>query len=180
MDKHQEKEARPGTVSVIERNINALLERRKEQLNKRTFQHKIVHAITKFAGSMTSVYIHLIFFGIWIVWNAGVFNVKPFDPSFIILATFAAVEAIFLSTFILISQNIMRSEENKEAELDLQISLLTEHEVTRILTMLSAIAKKIGIEEIVDKEIEELSKDIHPEKVMDSMESASEDKAPDE
>lgn len=165
------------TANVVERNINALLQRRKEEKDKRTTQHKIVNAITNFMGSMPSVYIHLFVFGIWILWNLGWFQLKPFDPSFLILATFAAVEAIFLSTFILISQNQLRIEENKRAELDLQVSLLTEHEVTRVITMLSAIAKKMRLEAIVDEEIKELSKDIDPQNVMDTMENASEKKS---
>ena len=173
MDENNE-EVTPGTTKVVERNIATLLQRRREQLNKRSVQYKIVNAITTFAGSMMSVYIHLAVFGVWIILNLGYFNLKPFDPSYIFLATFAAVEAIFLSTFILISQNSMRVEDDKRAELDLQISLLTEHEVTHILKMLSAIAKKMGLEEIVDDEIDELSKVTHPEKVMDEMESANE------
>jgi uncharacterized membrane protein len=160
-----------GAEKVVERNINALLERKIEQLNNRSAQHKLVDAITSFAGSMLSVYIHLFVYLTWIICNIGYLPFKPFDPSFIILATFAAVEAIFLSTFILMSQNLMSEEANKRAELDLQISLLTEHEVTRIMTMLTAIATKMGLENIVDEEIQELTKDIHPENVMDTMES---------
>ncbi len=162
----------PQTAKIVERNIEALLHRTKEQIKKRSVQHKVVNAITTFAGSMLSVYIHLLVFGIWIIWNLGLLKLKPFDPSFIILATFAAVEAIFLSIFILMSQNHLTKEQDKRAELDLQISLLAEHEVTHILKMLSAIAKKMGLDDIVDQDIIELSQDIQPEKVMDEMESA--------
>lgn len=119
---------------------------------------------------MASLYIHLLLFGIWIFWNSGFLNLKPFDPSFIILATFAAVEAIFLTTFVLIGQRHMNVQADKWAELDLQISLLTEHEVTKILTLITAIAKKMDIEVVEHKEIAELSKDIHPDNVLDTME----------
>ena len=163
----------PQLAKIIDRNINALVARRKEEENKRDLQSRVVDAITSFTGSMNFVYIHLAFFLIWVFWNLGWLVVKPFDPSFIILATFAAVEAIFISTFVLISQNKMNIEADKRAELDLQISLLTEHEATRMITILTAIAKKIGLEEIINEEIEELSKDIQPEKVLDKMESES-------
>ena len=86
---------------------------------------------------------------------------------------YSAVAAIFISPFVLKSQNKMNLEAEKRAELDLQISLLTEHEVTRMMTILTAIAKKIGLEEIINEEIVELSKDIQPEKVLDKMESES-------
>ena len=119
---------------------------------------------------MLFVYIHLILFGVWIFWNAGWIGLKPFDPSFVILAMFASVEAIFLSTFVLISQNRMNAQADKRADLDLQVSLLAEHEVTRLITLVTAIAKKMDIEEAYNPEIDELSKDVQPEKVLDTME----------
>jgi uncharacterized membrane protein len=163
----------PQTAKVVERNVNALLHRKKEEDRKRNFQERMVDAVTAFAGSMLSLYIHLIFFGTWITWNSGWTSLKPFYPSFIILATFAAVEAIFLTTFVLIGQKRMNIQADKWAELDLQVSLLTEHELTRIMNLITAIAKKMEIEEAHDEEIEELSKDIHPEKVLDTIEKSS-------
>ena len=163
----------PKMVKVVERNIKVLVDRRKEERDKRNHKEIIVDSIASFTGSIMSVYIHLIFFGIWILWNVGWLNIKPFDPSFIILALFAAIETIFLSTFVLISQNRMNAEANKRAELDLQIVLLTEHEVTRMMTLVTAMAKQMGIKEADDKEIEELSKDIPPERVLETMEKVT-------
>jgi len=57
----------------------------------------------------------------------------------------ASVEAIFLSTFVLISQNRMQAQANKRAELDLQISLLAEHEVTQLVTLLDAVARRLDV-----------------------------------
>src|SRR5688572_23414669 len=94
----------PEMAKVIERNVNALLNRKEEENRKRNLKERIVDSISAFAGSILSVYIHLILFGTWVIWNLGWLNLKPFDADFIILATFAAVEAIFLSTFVLISQ----------------------------------------------------------------------------
>src|SRR5215813_9088627 len=92
----------PQMAEVVERNVNALLHRRKKEDQKRTFSERVVDAITSFAGSMMSVYFHIILFGIWVLWNIGALPLKPFDSNFIMLATFAAVEAIFLTTFVLI------------------------------------------------------------------------------
>ena len=162
-------------AKVVERNVNALLHHRKQEEKKRSFGDKVVDAVTAFAGSMSSLYMHFIFYGLWIAWNQGWLGLKIFDPEFIYMATFAAVEAIFLTTFVLIGQKRMNVQADKWAELDLQVSLLTEHELTRVLNLVKEIAKKmeIEIEEAEDKEIEELSKDIHPEKVLDTMEKAS-------
>ena len=159
---------------MVERNIKALLERKQREDKERSAENRIADAITAFVGSMTFVYIHIVFFGTWILWNMGWLGLKPFDPSLVILAMEASVEAIFLSTFVLISQNRMSAQADKRAELDLQVSLLTEHEVTHLIKMVKAIAQKMDIAESGNPEIEELEKDVAPEKVMDSMEQHQE------
>jgi uncharacterized membrane protein len=82
----------------------------------------------------------------------------------------ASVEAIFLSTFVLISQNRMAAAAEKRAELDLQISLLAEHEVTKLVTLVSAIADRLDIETEADPEVPELKQDVAPEVVLDEIE----------
>lgn len=120
---------------------------------------------------MSFVYLHLVLFGGWIIFNLPWVPVPKFDPSFVILAMFASVEAIFLSTFILITQNRMAETADKRADLDLQISLLAEHEVTKLLSLVSAIAEKMGIEEADNPELAELEQDVAPEKVLDEIEN---------
>jgi uncharacterized membrane protein len=98
--------------------------RRDREESSATFEERIAEAITRFTGSMRFVYLHLILFGLWIIGNLGVVpGVPQFDPSFAMLAMVASVEAIFLSTFILISQNRMTAAADKRADLDLQINL---------------------------------------------------------
>jgi uncharacterized membrane protein len=159
----------PRMAKIVERNIDALLLQRHKEEAKKTFEEKLADKVTRFTGNMFFVYLHLILFGTWIIWNLGWLGYEPFDPSFVVLAMFASVEAIFLSTFVLISQNRMAAQSEKRAELDLQVSLLAEHEITRLITLVSAMAKKMGIEDAFDSEIEELSKDVRPEKVMETM-----------
>jgi uncharacterized membrane protein len=156
-----------GMAGVVERNLEALLLRQKSEERKRSTEEAIADKITSFTGSMSFVYLHLALFGIWILWNSKVLGLKPFDPSFVILAMFASVEAIFLSTFVLISQNRSTKQADKRAELELQVNLLAEHEITKLINLVSAIAKKLEISAASDEEIDELSKDVHPEKVMD-------------
>jgi uncharacterized membrane protein len=121
---------------------------------------------------MRFVYIHLVVFGAWILINLGWLPVIPrFDPSFVVLAMVASVEAIFLSTFVLISQNRMSALADKRADLDLQVSLLAEHEITRLITLVTAMAERMGLDEAHDPELSELSRDVKPEKVMETMEA---------
>jgi uncharacterized membrane protein len=170
MAEEYEEGANPQMAKIVERNISALLNRRKEEEQRKNREERIADKVTKFTGSMFFVYLHLTLFGLWIIWNLGWLGMKPFDPSFVVLAMFASVEAIFLSTFVLISQNRMNIQADKRAELDLQVSLLSEHEITKLVSLVSAMAKKMGVEEAHDKELDELAKDVHPEKVMDTME----------
>jgi uncharacterized membrane protein len=175
MNEREKKTEEPSMAQIVERNISALIERRKQEEKRKSTEEKIADGVTRFTGSMIFVYIHLTLFGIWIIWNLGWLGLKPFDPSFVVLAMFASVEAIFLSTFVLISQNRMNEQSDKRADLDLQVSLLTEHEVTRLITLVTAIAKKMDIADAEHPEIDELSQDVHPEKVLDTMEKHKEE-----
>jgi uncharacterized membrane protein len=165
---------RTTVAKVVERNIRSLLDQRKrEELNK-SAQERIADTITRFAGSMSFVYIHLCLFGIWIIWNLKLLGLKPFDESFVVLAMFASVEAIFLSTFVLISQNRASIQSDKRADLDLQVSLLAEHEVTHLIKLVRAIAQKMEIED--DKaELDELVQYIRPETMMETMDKKKKD-----
>jgi len=73
---------------------------------------------------------------------------------------------------VLINQNRMSATADKRAELDLQISLLTEHEVTRMLHLVSAMAERLKVHSAVDEEIEELKQDVAAADVLDKIEHA--------
>lgn len=134
----------------------------------------MARAVTDFTGSMLFVYLHIAIYGAWIVFNLHwIPGVPAWDPTFVILAMIASVEAIFLSTFVLITQNRMAAAAERRAELDLQINLLAEHEVTKVIRMVSAIAEHLHVATEQGPEIEELKSDIAPEAVLDEIESAS-------
>lgn len=160
--------------SRLDRNIAALLERRRQEAATATLQEKAAAAITRFAGSMIFVYIHALVFGGWIVINVGLLPILPaFDPSMVVLAMVASVEAIFISTFVMISQNRMAEADDKRADLNLQISLLAEHETTQLLSILTAIAEKLGLDLAQKQEIAELQEDVTPEGVLDTIDKIS-------
>lgn len=167
-----------GLASVLERNIRALEAREQEERAGRSRETRIADAVTRFAGSMTFVYLHLALVGAWVAVNAGLVPGAPrFDPTFVILATVASVEAIFLSTFVLISQNRAAELSERRAALDLQIGLLAEHEVTRLITLTTRIAETLGLEEAGDPELAELGEDVAPEAVLDEIAAVDRDAA---
>src|SRR5215204_1920513 len=164
-----------GLSTVLARNIHSLQERRQREEAQASVQEKIADGITHFTGSMLFVYIHLAAFGFWIVVNLGwVPGVPRWDESFVVLAMVASVEAIFLSTFVLITQNRMQAAAEKRADLDLQISLLAEHEVTKLAALVGAIAKRLGVQTEVDRELHEIKQDVAPEAVLDEIEARKE------
>ena len=124
--------------------------------------------VSRFSGSMRFVYLHAILYGFWIAANTGfVPTVEPWDPTLVVTAMIASVEAIFLSTFILIGQNRMAASADRRAELDLQISLLAEREITKLVELVSDIAARIGMEQPNRAEIEEMKREVAPEAVLD-------------
>ena len=159
-----------GLAPVVDQNIRALLARRREDERRTGWQDRIAGAISRFVGSMRFVYLHVLIVSGWIVWNAGWLPLRPFDPSLVILAMVASVEAIFVSTFVLITQNRMAAQADKRADLDLQISLLAEHEITRLITLVARIAERMDIQESHNPELSELSRDVAPQKVMERIE----------
>jgi uncharacterized membrane protein len=165
----------PLLCDTIEHNIRTLSALRHRERRKRNVQDRTADLITDFSGSMIFVYLHAVLFAIWIVMNVGgahnVFGFKPFDPyPFQLLTLIVSLEAIFLSTFVLISQNRMGAQADKRAELDLHVGLLSEHEITRMLKMLDAIQDKLGIENDEDSELAELESDLKPQDVLKEIE----------
>ena len=156
----------------LKRNIEALQERRRQETASATRQERLAEGITSFVGSMWFVYLHLTVYAAWIALNLGLVpGVPKFDPSFVILATEASVEAIFLSTFVLISQNRTAAAADKRADLDLHINLLTEHELTKLSGVVLAIATHLDVRIGNTADIQEIQKDVAPEAVLDELDT---------
>lgn len=156
-------------AEVVVKNIRELIKLRQQEERQKTKDQHIADKITGFAGSMSFVYIHLMALGLWVIYNLGLTGIKPIDPVFTGLMISASVEAIFLSTFVLIRQNRMNMLADKRANLDLQVSLLAEHEITHLITLVTAIGRKLEIKEADNPEINELTKKVNPEQVLDTI-----------
>ena len=160
-----------GLSPTLERNIQALVKRRRRDQQAARGQDKVADAVTTFTGSMTFVCLHLAVFGFWIIANLHwIPGLPAWDESFVVLAMIASVEAIFLSTFVLISQNRMTAAADKRADLDLQISLLAEHELTKVARLLTQIAERLDVKPESERDMEEAARDIAPERVLDKIE----------
>lgn len=167
----QSRRDEPALARVIDRNIQTIIALRQKASDDRGLHDRIADAITAFSGRMLFIYVHVVWFGAWILLNTGRAGIKPFDPfPYGLLTMIVSLEAIFLATFVLISQNRLAAESERRADLDLHIGLLTEHELTRALTMLDAIHQKLGIDADQDHELAELERETRPEDVLAEIE----------
>jgi uncharacterized membrane protein len=132
---------------IVRKNTAAIAEMQRKITEARTLAGRVADGITNFTGSMVFVYVHIVWFALWILLNVGLIhipNVSEFDPfPFQLLTMIVSLEAIFLSTFVLISQNRLSCASEKRAELDLQVNLLAEQKATKVLEMLDQITEQL-------------------------------------
>jgi len=164
-------EDNPALNKVIERNIRTMIRLRLKAAGERSVHDHIADIITGLSGRMGFVYVHIVWFGLWILLNTGRVGVRAFDPfPYGLLTMIVSLEAIFLSAVVLISQNRLTGEIERRADLDLHIGLLTEHELTRVLQMLDAIQRKMGIDDDEASELADLEMETKPEDVLAEIE----------
>src|SRR5438477_2768334 len=138
--------ASPEIAAVLQRNIQRLRAQREREEAQTGPGERLAGWIARFAGSMGFAYVHAAILAAWIAINLGLVDGVPrFDPTFMILANAASVEAIFLTTFVLLTQNRLSAMAEKRAALDLQINLLAEYEITRLVKLTAAIARRLGV-----------------------------------
>lgn len=168
----------PHIAEAIERNISALQEIRRQMEQQKSLQDHIADGITAFSGNVLFVYFHVLVFAGWILWNTGWLGLQPFDAyPFGLLTMIVSLEAIFLSTFVLISQNRLTALSDRRSDLDLQINLLAEYEITKILRITDAIADHLGLKEGQDPELRELEVEVSPERLLQEMERKASDRS---
>ncbi len=161
----------PHMAEAAERNIKALREIRKQMDRQQTLQDHIANAITSISGNVHFVYVHLAWFAFWVLWNTEHLGLKAFDPfPFGLLTTIVSLEAIFLSVFVLINQNRLTRISDRRADLDLQVNLLAEYEITKILSLTDAIADHLGLKEGHDPELDGLKEEVSPERILQELE----------
>lgn len=155
--------------ATLRDNIAELTARQRAEAQGAQWTDRLADRITGFTGSMRFVALHLIVFGAWILINLGAIPIVPrFDPTFVVLAMVASVEAIFLSTFVLISQNRMAAAADRRADLDLHVNLLAEHELTTLAELVERIAARLDVS-TNDPQFNEIRQDIEPTQVLDAL-----------
>jgi uncharacterized membrane protein len=162
--------------SVLRKNIRAIADLEERVLHQRGAADRLSDAISRAMGSGPFALFHIIGFSAWFVLNTRLLpGIQPFDPyPFYLLTLVVALEAFFLTVFVLMSQNRMTRQAQKRAHLDLQVNMLAEQELTAILRMVHGLCEKHGVE-VHNERLDELIKETDVHKVA----AALEDRLPD-
>lgn len=157
----------------LERNVRAIAQFEQDQLHQRTIADRIGDGIARFAGSMTFVILNAVWYVAWLGINLGLIaGFQPFDPyPFTFLTLCVSLEAIFLSTFVLMNQNRMTQLVDLRGHINLQLDLLEEQESTKVLLLLTAVVKHLGLDEqLDDKELSQLLEETRVETLVEELE----------
>jgi uncharacterized membrane protein len=151
----------PKILPATEANIQTILRLEQEFHDDRSRWDRMGDFIADFAGSVPFVLAQLLLFAIWIAINSGRFGMTPFDPyPFMLLALTVSLESVLLAAFVLIKQNSMSRRAEHRDHLNLQIDLLAEKEITKMLQMQRMLCERFGLNEAAeDQEVEQLSQD---------------------
>jgi uncharacterized membrane protein len=138
---------RVSAVQVANENIRAVARLQEQAAQKRSLSERFSDAISAMAARESTVAAHLAWFVLWIILNTGYLpSLKPFDPyPFTLLTTIVSLEAIFLTLFVLASQNRLTQEADRRSHLDLQVNLLSEQEMTMVLRMLGELCQHFDL-----------------------------------
>ena len=130
--------------------------------NTSSLQVRVADKITGWAGSMGFVYIHIVWFTLWIMANDGFFGLKYiFDPfPYGLLTMIVSLEAIFLATFIMLSQNISGQKSELRAEHDYQVNLETEKNVAELLILMKEMRRESELKHETIDDIKETVEEI--------------------
>ena len=139
---------------------------------QRTASERIADALVRWFGSMTFIVANFVGFLIWIVLNAGLIpGIRPFDPfPFIFLTMLVSLEAIFLSIFVLTSQNRESRISDLREEIDIQINMIAEQEITKTIHLISYLMNHLNVPYDKDPELQRMMKPLDMEEIRRELE----------
>jgi uncharacterized membrane protein len=151
------------TAEVTEENVRTIADLERAAFERRTLTERVSDTFTRIMGSLTFLALHVLGLLAWFALNLRLFpELRPFDPfPFGILTLIVSTEGVLLSIFVLISQNRMTRQSNQRAHLNLQISLLAEQEITKVLQEVRHLGERLGVGKGEDEESQRLSQRTH-------------------
>ena len=142
---------------------------------ERTVSERIAERIAAFTGSMFFVWLHVAWFALWIIFNIPWWGFQPLDPvPFTFLTMIVSLEAIFLSAFILISENRQGRLADRRSRVNLQIDMIAEREITKLMELVVDIHARMGIQRAVDPELNSMTKATNIEHLTEAAQTVEE------
>lgn len=160
-------------ATVTRENVAAIAHLEQHIGQAMTGTDRFADRVRRFCASSGFLVFHVVWFVAWIVWNAvpGTWHFDPYPFTFLTLAV--SLEAIFLSAFVLISQEHSSKLDAQRNRLDLQINLLTEQENTKMLVLLDRIATAVGVPPQSDEMLQALEETTQPEELAKQIAAAA-------
>ncbi|KKW17515.1 MAG: hypothetical protein UY58_C0002G0001 [Candidatus Magasanikbacteria bacterium GW2011_GWA2_50_22] len=143
------------------------------RLNKRrALSEKFADALVSMLGNIKAIVAHAVIFIFWIAINTGlVLGIKPFDPfPFNFLTMIVSLEAIFLSIFVLISQNRESKISDLREEIDIQVNMIAEQEITKIIHLLASLMKHLKVPYEQDPELKRMMQPLNTDEIEKELE----------
>jgi uncharacterized membrane protein len=150
-----------GTPGIAMRNIDEIVRLEEAASQRRSRIERLADRIADFVGTVPFVALHLLWFAAWAAINLRLLPSLPaFDPyPFSLLCMIVAMEGVLLSSFVLIKQTRMSRRSDERGHLALQVALLTEQEVTKVIRMLDTMSARFGVQQhVVDDEARDLGR----------------------
>ena len=170
----------PSVAATAKRNIETIAQLEQQLVAQQSSAERLGSGVARFFGSSRFVAVEIVFVVAWIVLNTQrIAWLQPFDPyPFPFLSLIVGIEFIFLTTCVLINQKHQMRRTEQWSHLHLQLSMLTEQEVTKNLKMLHVISQKLEVEMPArDPEVSELSQDTEITALVDEIERVRENDA---
>lgn len=171
------KEEKPADTMTTERAIASerqrVIQTIEARLNeRRIFSEKLADGLVRWFGSINFIILNFVAFLVWIALNLDLIpGIKPFDPfPFILLTMVVSLEAIFLSVFVLLSQNRESRISDLREEIDLQINMIAEQEITKIIRLLAYLMKHLNVPYERDPELKRMMKPLDTEEIRRQLE----------
>jgi uncharacterized membrane protein len=139
---------------LVETTVSEVAELEQQERAKRTHVERTAALVTNWTGSIRFIIFNAAFFASWIVLNLPVSPLQFDHFPFNFLTMIVSLEAIFLSIFVLISENAQSRDSDRRARLDTQVNVIAEREVTKILGMLAAVHEHLGLTDEGDQELD--------------------------
>lgn len=163
----------PHVPAAVDENIATIAALEQQWLRDRKVGEHLGDAIARTLGTLPMLVLHVVWFSAWFAVNLGwIPGLPAFDPfPFGLLTVFVSLEAIFLSLFLLISQNRLQRQADKRMHLDMQINLLAEAEITAVLKLLRKIGDKLGVDGLNEADLKDLVRPTDVRKVVEAVEN---------